>query len=90
MKERLNSLQNLLFATVTDLKKNEAKIRSFVLSMESLSVSSKQRKIMCLADDEEVDEALYLCYVQKRFQGIPVTGPILREKSSNVLPTTSW
>lgn len=37
-------------ATVTDLKKNEAKIRAFVSSMESLSVSSKQRKIMRLAE----------------------------------------
>ena len=49
--------------------------------MESLSVSSKERKIMRLADDEKVDEAVYLWYVQKRSQGIPITGPILREKA---------
>ena len=40
---------------MTDLKK-ESKIRSFVLSMESLSVCSKERKIMRLADD---DKAVY-------------------------------
>lgn len=68
-------------ATITDLKKNEVKIQSFVSSMEILSVSSKQRKIMRLAEDEKVDEALYLWYTQKRSQGIPVTGPILREKA---------
>ena len=49
--------------------------------MESLSVSSKERKIMRLADDEKVDEAVYLWYVQKRSQGIPIMGPILREKA---------
>ena len=38
-------------ATIIDLKKNEDKIRSFMSSMESLSVSSKQRKIMRLAED---------------------------------------
>ena len=68
-------------STVTDIKKNESSIRSFVSTMESLSVSSKERKIMRLADDEKVDEAVYLWYVQKRSQGIPITGPILREKA---------
>ena len=47
-------------STVTDIKKNESSIRSFVSTMESLSVSSKERKIMRLADDEKVDEAVYL------------------------------
>ena len=50
---------------VTDLKKNEAKIRLFASSMESLSVSSKQRKTMGFAEDEEVDEALYLGMFKK-------------------------
>ena len=68
-------------STVTDIKKSESSIRSFVSMMESLSVSSKERKIMRLADDEKVDEAVYLWYVQKRSQGIPITGPILREKA---------
>ena len=68
-------------STVTDLKKNESRIRAFVSSMESLSVCSKEHKIMRLADDEKLDEAVYLWYVQKRSQGIPITGPILREKA---------
>ena len=41
---------------MTDLKKKESKIRLFVSLMESLSVCSKERKIMCLADD---DKAVY-------------------------------
>ena len=36
---------------------------------------------MRLADNEKVDETVYLWYIQKRSQGIPVTGPILREKA---------
>ena len=46
-------------STVTDLKKNESRIRSLVSSMESLSVRSKERKIIRLADDEKVNEAVY-------------------------------
>ena len=45
-------------STVTDLKKNELRIRSFISLMEGLSVCLKERKIMCLADDEQVDEAV--------------------------------
>ena len=49
--------------------------------MESLSVCPKERKIMHLAKDGQLDEALYLWYIQKRSQGIPVTGPIMTEKA---------
>ena len=44
---------------MTDLKKNESRIRLFISSMESLSVCSKERKVVHLADDEQVDEAVY-------------------------------
>ena len=44
---------------VTDLKKKESRIRLLVSSMESLSVRSKERKIIRLANDEKVDEAVY-------------------------------
>ena len=67
-------------STVTDLKK-ESRIRSFVTTMESLSVSLKECKIIRLTKDEQVDEALYTWYIQKRSQEIPVTGPILTEKA---------
>ena len=43
---------------VTDLKK-KSRIWLLVSSMESLYVCSKERKIMRLADDEKVDEAVY-------------------------------
>ena len=46
-------------STVTDLKKNRSRIRLLVSSMESLSVCSKERKIMHLVDNEKVDKAVY-------------------------------
>lgn len=46
-------------STVTYLK-NESKIWSFVMTMESLSVCSKERKIMHLPKNEKVGEALCL------------------------------
>ena len=69
-------------STVADIKKNEAKIREFVATMDSLSMSVKERKIMRLADDEKLDEAVYLCFIQKRSLGIPVSGVILSEKAT--------
>ena len=51
---------------MTDLKKKESRIQSFVSSMESLSVCSKEHKIMRL-DDEKVDEAVYLWYIKLIF-----------------------
>ena len=39
-------------STVTDLKKNESRFRWFVSSTESLSVCTKERKIMRFADDD--------------------------------------
>ena len=69
-------------STVADLKKKEGRIREFVATMDSLSVSMKERKIMRLADDERLDEAVYLWFIQKRSLGIPVTGVVLSEKAT--------
>ena len=59
-------------STVTDLKKNESRIRSLVSSMESLFVRSKVRKIIRLADDEKVDEDVYK-FISENFtyHGVP-------------------
>ena len=45
-------------STVTYVKKNESRIRLFISLMKSLSVCSKKCKIMRLAGDEKVDEAV--------------------------------
>jgi len=67
-------------STVGDFKKNEEKIREFALTMESLDVSTKKCKVMRLADDDILDKAIYLWFVQKRSQNLPVSGPVLCEK----------
>ena len=50
-------------STITGLKKNADKIHSFQTKMDSLSVN-KKRKIMRLAKNEDVDEAVYLWFEQ--------------------------
>ena len=51
-------------STVGDFKKNEEKIREFATTMESLDVSTKKCKFMRLANDDTLDQALYLWFVQ--------------------------
>ena len=67
-------------STITTLKKNEGKIREFASTLESKSISG-DRKVMRLANDEELDKALYLWFIQKRSIGMPMSGPILCEKA---------
>ena len=49
--------------------------------MESLHVSTKKYKVARLAEDDRLDKALYLWFVQKPSQNLSVSGPILCEKS---------
>ena len=71
-------------STVYDLKKNENKIKMYASTMESLSYNNKKRKIMRMAADDKLDEALNLWFVQKRSQGMPVRGPVLSEKATQL------
>ena len=64
-------------STVGDIKKNEASIRSFASSMENMAMNKKGRKVMHLANDHELDEAVYQWFIQKRSQDMPVSGPVL-------------
>ena len=68
-------------STIGDFKKNEEKIREFVVTTESLDVSTKKHKVMTLADDDTLDQALYLWFIQKRSQNLLVSGPVLCEKA---------
>ena len=52
--------------------------------MESMAISKKGRKVMHLADDDKLDEAVYLWFVQKRTQDMPVSGSILCEKAAQL------
>ena len=64
-------------SSVGDIKKNEDKIRSFALTIESVAMSKKGRKVRCLADDDKLDKAVYLWFFQKSTQDMPVSRPIL-------------
>ena len=44
-------------------------------------MSKKGRKVMHLANDDKLDEAVYQWFVQKRSQNMPVNGPVLCEKA---------
>ena len=70
-------------STITDLKKNEDKIREFAEGIENQGIS-KVRKVMRLGKDEQLEEALYMWFVQKRGQGNPVSGPLLAEKAKQL------
>ena len=69
-------------STVADLKKNEGKIQEFVATMDSLSVSTKEWKILRLVDDKKLDELVYLWFIQKRSLGILVSDVVLSEKAT--------
>ena len=43
--------------------------------------TNKKIKVMKLADNEELDRALYIWFKQKRMEGVPVSGPMLCEKA---------
>ena len=68
-------------STVGDIIKNADKIKSFALTIGTLSTNKKGRKVMRLAKDNQLDEAVFLWFMQRRSQGIPVSGPILCEKA---------
>ena len=68
-------------STVGDIKKSEGKLRSFASSMEGMKDSSKKKKVMHLAEDEKLEEAIYLWFLQKRAQDMPMSGPMLCEKA---------
>ena len=67
-------------STICDIKRNEDKLISFAPKMYSTEGSLK-RKTIKLASDTKLDDALYLWFAQKRSQGVPISGPILKAKA---------
>lgn len=67
--------------TINDIKKNADHIQKFASQMETHDGQPKQRKTMKKAANEALDEALYLWFVQKRSEGIPLSGPLVAEKA---------
>lgn len=67
--------------TINDLKKNAEGTKEYASKMESLESSSKKRKTMRKATNEQLDTALYLWFVQKQAEGVPLSGPIIQERA---------
>lgn len=67
--------------TINDLKSKAEEIETFASQMETYEGRPKKRKTMKKATNEVLDTALYLWFIQKRSEGIPLSGPIIAEKA---------
>ena len=68
-------------STVSDIKNNQEKIISFKKGMIDMGMS-RGAKVMKLAVDDKLDQAVYTWFKQKRSEGVPVSGPMLCEKDT--------
>ncbi len=67
-------------STVADIKKNKEKILQFKSEMVDMGVK-RAVKAMKIGEDKQLDQAVYLWFKQKRMEGVPVSGGIIREKA---------
>ena len=78
---RLTSEYAIGKSTIGDIKKNKGKINCFAATMDSLTMSTNECKVMQIADDDKLDEALFLWFMHKRSQSLLVSGPVLCERA---------
>ena len=78
----LSKRYNVGTSTISDIKKSEAKLRSFLSEKSQIGVKGVEKKAKCLktSDYEQLDQALYVWFRQLRETDVPVTGPALLEK----------
>ena len=67
-------------STICDIKRNEDKLVTFGEKLNSAE-ASKTRKAMKAAKDKKLDEAVAMWFMQKRSEGVPISGPILMAKA---------
>ena len=67
-------------STICDIKRNEDKLVTFVEKLDSAE-ASKTRKTMKAGKDKKLDEAVAMWFMQKRSEGVPISGPILMAKA---------
>ena len=70
-------------STVHDIMKQKQKIKTFIGERERENGSS--RKKMRMADDDPLDKAVYLWFVQERSKSIPISGPLISAKARMLL-----
>ena len=68
-------------STICDIKRNEDKLVTLVEKLNSAEASTTQ-KTMKAAKDKKLDEAVAMWFMQKRSEGVPISGPILTAKAS--------
>ena len=66
---------------ISDIRKNKDKILKFSDSIETSE--GLNRKSLKLADNEQLDKALYTWFIQQRSSGTPISGPLLQEKAKH-------
>ncbi|XP_067120113.1 jerky protein homolog-like [Centruroides vittatus] len=86
--------------TITDIKKNSDAIKKFASVFDSED-GSLHRKTMKMAENTDLDTAVYTWFMQVRSQGQPISGPLICEKALQMnkklggnadfqVSTTSW
>ena len=67
-------------STVNDWRRNRKSIETFCTQIETEKVLST-RCTLKKPNNELVDDALWLWFMQERRRGTPISGPILKEKA---------
>lgn len=67
-------------STISDIKKQSQAIKDYASKLDSQDGSSK-RKTMKLAENQELESAMYAWFIHMRSQGQPINGPIICEKA---------
>jgi len=62
--------------------KDEEKLRQFLDEVDTESGLSRKRAR--LAENSELDKGLYNCFVSKRNDAVPISGPILQSQALKV------
>lgn len=68
---------NMPRATLNDIIKNADEIEMYAIKMKLFDGCPKKRKTMKGASNEMLDQILWLWFMQKRSEGIPLSGPII-------------
>ena len=66
---------------ISYIRKNKDKILKFTDSIKTSE--GLKRKSLKLADDEQLDRALYAWFIQQRSTGTPISGPLPQEKAKH-------
>ena len=87
--EKLATEYRSVCSTEGDIKMNEEKIRSFASTMESMAIIKKGRKVMRLAYDDKVDEAVNVGLSKRGLKTCPFSRPILCVKVTQLYESNS-